>query len=277
MSKLKRANREDYDLKIISTSEDKAYKSFDLDGDKVIGINKGDNFKILFTNKSTEQLQVRISVDGTDIVTGEPASTKSKGRMFLVDSASSWNFANSVLEINAWPEDMEGGAAFIFGADSKGVSKNTHGDTKGVGTIAVAVFKEKSIRSDYLTRTNDYSITLQGTNIQPCSATFDAASAASTKIGEVHDRAATSDFMETSDIGEEKIAVGAGKHTEQKLTEGVGLNNPTFDCSIVVRYETWLSLRKKISQFEEPESEVQNAFPGDNEKLNDLSGVPRQL
>lgn len=294
-----------YELSVISMSTGKTYKSFDIDGDKTIGVNKSDKFKIRVKNNTYSKVQIRLSVDGTDVLSGKPASTSTHGKMFVLSPRGQ---DNSILELEAWPEDENGGAAFVFGDSEKGVAINTHKETAGIGRIAVAVFEESSWgrrTKDHLFNSPDYSrrMTARSSSLNdrinnrarknetkgvdfsysanldcdvmkccaPASDAKDVVGVASPASSAGAASAASFDFME------ESVSVGAGEYTDQKITKTAGLRSPKFTETVEVKYETWGTLKSKLSQFEEPEPKLETAFPGDSvEQYNDLSSVPRQ-
>lgn len=127
-----------YSLEIVSRDKrhnGKVFKPYDIDGRATIGVSKKEPFEIRFRNNSWNRVQVRFSMDGTDILTGEPASTEPTGKMWLVEARAS-------MTLKAWPESNSGGARFVFGEAGKSVAVNTHGNVEGMGVIAAAVFVE---------------------------------------------------------------------------------------------------------------------------------------
>jgi hypothetical protein len=64
---------------------------------------------------------MKLSLDGTDILTGKPADTQVSKDMWVVDGMKS-------ISLKAWPEDNNGGAAFIFTSANNSVAVHTHGD-----------------------------------------------------------------------------------------------------------------------------------------------------
>ena len=143
-------SRNNYRLEIVSRDrrhEGKIFKSYAIDGKQTIGVSKKEPFEIRFRNLGWQRVQVRFSMDGTDILTGEPATTDPNGKMWLVEGHAS-------MTLKAWPESNSGGACFVFGSAGKSVAVNTHGNVEGVGVIAAAVFVEGATRQQYYSSGN---------------------------------------------------------------------------------------------------------------------------
>lgn len=127
-----------YELKIISqdeVSKGKALKQYDINDEKIIGVYENENFAISFKNNTWNKVSVKLSLDGTDIISGKLADTSEVGEMWVVNPYST-------LELIAYPETNKGGAAFIFGKTEDSVAVNTHGVKTGIGYIAACVFVE---------------------------------------------------------------------------------------------------------------------------------------
>ncbi len=127
-----------YSLEIISQHSDsrgKALKKYAVDGIETVGAFGNEPFEILFTNNSSSKVQVKISLDGTDILTGDLANTEINKDMWVVAAFAS-------LRLKAWPETNSAGAQFVFTTKTNSVSVHLHGDTSSRGVIAAAVFAE---------------------------------------------------------------------------------------------------------------------------------------
>ncbi len=238
-----------YDLEIISADNDKKYKTHDIDGLNTIGVYENEPFKIRFRNNTAHKVQVRVSVDGTDILTGDEAHTRTDGQMWVVGGYD-------ILELKAWPEDNNGGAEFLFGKEQNSVAANTHGNMLGKGLIAVAVFEETQqcyYRNPAALFSKDsyimgFSSNLLRSNVRSSDASY------------------SSDSLSL----EEGPAVGAGDYQEQKITKTAGLRNPKLSDTITVKYEWWLELRSKLRNV----PQTPTAFPGDKKNI-DLKSTPR--
>jgi hypothetical protein len=128
-------NFDNYRLDIINKFENKKYQKHNIEEQETIGVYEDEPFEIVLRNNTYERIQVRFSIDGTDILTGELANTDTSGKMWLVEPYGS-------ITLSAWPETNEGGAKFIFTDCSNSVAANTHKNILGKGFIAAAVFKQ---------------------------------------------------------------------------------------------------------------------------------------
>lgn len=138
-----------YTLEIISHHSkfnNKSLRKYYVDGIETVGAWGDEPFEIRFTNKTWQKVQVKISLDGTDILTGKPADTQVSKDMWVVNGYSS-------ISLKAWPEDNNGGAAFIFTSANNSVAVHTHGDLSSRGIIAAAVFTERHVEPIRLTYT----------------------------------------------------------------------------------------------------------------------------
>jgi hypothetical protein len=259
-----------YTLEIVSKdrkNEGEIFQSYRFDGKETIGVSKREPFAIRFRNNTWSRVQVRLSVDGTDILTGDRASTSPSGKMWLVEARSS-------LELNAWPEDNRGGSRFVFGDAEKGVATNTHGDTTGVGLIAAAVFTE-GYTQIFSSLWNDRGPRI-GTKSSDSrkfrrSRAIEYGSDIKTLNNLSFDTAAGVDSLDDIDEGP---AVGAGEHVQQAISKTAGLRQPQLDEVLEVKYEWWDKLRKRLGRYR---GRASDAFPGDYEEENiNLRGVPRQ-
>jgi hypothetical protein len=135
----------DYELEIVSHHKDfdgKTLRKYYVDGIEHVGAYGEEPFSIVFKNNTNEDVQLKISLDGTDILTGEKADTKVSPKMWLANARSS-------LVVKAFPEDNNGGARFIFTGSDNSVAAHTHGDLSSRGIIAVAVYVEGTYKYDW--------------------------------------------------------------------------------------------------------------------------------
>jgi hypothetical protein len=116
-------------------AESRQLKKYAIEDIDHIGVHENEPFEIHFKNNSLRKVQIRVSIDGTDILTGEPASTEPMGEMWMVSPYQT-------TKLKAWPESHNGGGRFLFTDTDKSVALNTHGDLSSKGVIAVAVFEE---------------------------------------------------------------------------------------------------------------------------------------
>ena len=136
-----------YTLEIISHHSkfnNKSLRKYYVDGIETVGAWGDEPFEIRFTNKTWQKVQVKISLDGTDVLTGKPADTLTSKDMWVVNGYGT-------LALKAWPEDNNGGAGFVFTSANNSVAVHTHGDLSSRGIIAAAVFTEGHVEPIKLT------------------------------------------------------------------------------------------------------------------------------
>jgi hypothetical protein len=293
-----------YSLEIFSKSGNgkKLFQKHAINGSSVIGVDRGEAFGIRFKNNTGKLVQVKLSVDGTDVLTGETANTRTSGKMFVVRP---YNF----FELDAWPEDNEKGRAFIFNTTEVSVAMNTHGNARGVGIIAAAVFEEGEVpkyvpRMDFIgncvadvtkgvqnigdsfrrvRQREDVNYISEHTTLGfvptsstvssstiPVSATADADSFVGASVASFdYERSDTykSRSLSASSVPYSAPAVGAGDYVNQKIsTASVGLVRAKLATVVEVKYDWYSNIEKK----------TQTAFPGDEVQVfnKKLGSVP---
>lgn len=286
----------DYSLDIVSESDETkgfVFKSYNILGEYIIGAKRSEPFAVRFKNNTFNRVQVRISLDGTDVISGAEATTKPIGKMWIVD-------AKSELYLKCWPETNNGGAKFVFTTKNKGVAVNTHGVAVGIGIIAAAIYVDAEptkyfnplvinpivinpsvIYPKPYTPWPDYSPYpiwgsqwYYGNSSNTGGGTF-SSNAATFKSAEVHDGQATMDSCSLNAVAD-NLSVGAGEYTEQKVSTATGLNKPVLDEILQIRYVPHAKLSKLIAKQKPVQQTSSNAFPADPpEKRVNLKGVPR--
>src|SRR5271157_6618586 len=108
--KEKSMSYQNYSLEIISKHpkfSGKTLRKYHVNGIDTVGAFCDEPFEIRFTSYTPQKCQVVISLDGTNVLTGKPASTEVSKDMWVVNGYGS-------MTLKAWPEDHGGGASFIF-------------------------------------------------------------------------------------------------------------------------------------------------------------------
>lgn len=136
-----------YSLEVVSHHPDtkgKSLKQHMFRGEACVGVLMDEPFEIIFRNNSWQRVAVKLSLDGTDLLTGELASSEyTAGKMWMVEAYGS-------LRLKAWPETDQGGAALVFTGLNQSVAVHTHGDISSRGIIAAAVFVETAPPVQYI-------------------------------------------------------------------------------------------------------------------------------
>lgn len=288
-----RPTERDFELEVVSKHPDfsgRALKKYALDGINSVGVWGDEPFEVHFHNKSAEDVQVRVSLDGTDILTGKPASLEVNHEMWVVR-------AHRTLHLRAWAENSNGGARFVFTSGDKSVALHAHGDISHKGIISAAVFTERD-RPQRIMRARVAGLeafgggsdrrTLGGGSVGSVYSSNAVPAAAPLTSGTKNmsagvSKSASMDFMdldrERSDNSLESFkkeaSVGAGEYTEQKTRTVKGLDNPILNSIVRVRYMWWDDLQAKLHgvRFEDPHP---TGFPAEKIRtFADLSGVPR--
>lgn len=221
-------------------SRGRALRKYRLDDIDTVGAFGNEPFAVRFTNTSSQKVQVRLSLDGTDVLTGKLADLDAHSRMWVIRPYGT-------MELKAWPESHQGGAQFVFTQVESSVALHTHGDLTAKGYISAAVFVEGWTPP---------RITYRG---------FDDDLEVSRSYG-----------GGTRSLGISKggPAIGAGGYTQQRVDSAQGLIQPTFSEIIQVRYIWWDDLVALLQEKGvQPTQQHPTGFHGD--KLADLGTTPR--
>lgn len=298
-----------YTLEIISHHpkfDNKSLRKYYVDGIETVGAWGDEPFEIRFKNNTWQKVQVKITLDGTDILTGKPGDTEVSKDMWVVNGYGT-------LSLKAWPEDNNGGAAFVFTSANNSVAVHTHGDLSSRGIIAAAVFTEGHVEPIRLTypvyethhhhhhydrrkSSWDGGTIIGGGTYGSGGITYTSGTSTGGFVGgtlssntislnNVQPAAASSDcyFNEVCDsdsLGDSRgleslVSVGAGQHVDQKITYVQGLIKPIFTETIRVKYMWWDDLTDKLRTSNKAQPQP-SGFPGDRERKNiDLKGTPR--
>jgi hypothetical protein len=300
-----------YTIEIVSHHpkfNQKSLKKYYVEGIETVGAWGDEPFEIRFKNNTWQKVQVKISLDGTDILSGKPANTEISKDMWVVNGYDT-------LSLKAWPETNNGGAGFVFTSANNSVALHTHGDLSSRGIIAAAVFVEGHVEPIKLTPpvrveehhhhyppyyppsnpwTSPYhpiwsynnNVTYTGStigdftrgkgmthnSITPQAASYNSNTLGGATLDSLH-------YSDTSDADgldlESLVSVGAGQHVDQKITYVSGLTKPVFSETVRVKYVWWDDLVAKLRTTTAAQAQP-SGFPGDAKQKNiDLKGTPR--
>ncbi|KAB2897601.1 MAG: hypothetical protein F9K40_12610 [Kofleriaceae bacterium] len=98
----------------------------------VVGAD-GDRYRLVVRNATSARFEVVASVDGLDVIDGQPASPERRG--YIVDPYG-------VLVIDGFRQTESEVAAFRFGKVAASYAARTSGDAN-VGVVGIAIFAEK--------------------------------------------------------------------------------------------------------------------------------------
>jgi len=97
---------------------------------------KGNRYSIQLTNRSGGRIGVVIAVDGRNIISGKKSDLKRNEQMYIVGPYESNTF-------EGWRTCMDRTNRFYFTESSDSYAERVFADASAMGTIALAVFREK--------------------------------------------------------------------------------------------------------------------------------------
>ena len=97
---------------------------------------KGEKYSIEVTNRSDRQIGVVIAVDGRNIISGSKSDLKNNERMYIISPHATNTF-------EGWRTGMDRTNRFYFTEQSDSYAERVFSDGSAMGTIAVAVYREK--------------------------------------------------------------------------------------------------------------------------------------
>jgi len=97
---------------------------------------KGDRYSIQVTNKTGSRIGVVIAVDGRNIISGKKSDLKTNERMYIIGPHG----ANTY---EGWRTGMDRTNRFYFTDQSDSYAEKAFADVSAMGTIALAVYREK--------------------------------------------------------------------------------------------------------------------------------------
>ena len=97
---------------------------------------KGSRYSIQVTNRSGGRIGVVIAVDGRNIISGKKSDLKRNEQMYIVGPYESNTF-------EGWRTGMDRTNRFYFTDASDSYAEKVFADASAMGTIALAVFREK--------------------------------------------------------------------------------------------------------------------------------------
>lgn len=265
-----------YSLEIISAHKsfrNKSLRKYAIDGVDTVGAWGDEPFEIKFRNNTRNKIQVKVSVDGTDVLTCKPADTEISSDMWVVQG-------HSTLNLKAWPETKNGGAQFVFTHADKSVALNTHGDMSSKGIIAVAVYeeghvKEPNVHHHYHWHTPYYDYSLSDSSGDWKGHLRRSKSSFSDITRGINTNDVTISSCDSSNnLSLDDVAVGAGSFVDQKITYVTGLIEPKLSEIVKVRYVWWDDLKATLEKNGYANQTSPDGFPGDK-KLVDLGNIPR--
>jgi hypothetical protein len=97
---------------------------------------KGQRYSIQVTNKSERRIGIVIAVDGRNIIDGKKSNLRRNERMYIIGPYDANTF-------EGWRTGMDRTNRFYFTEQSNSYAEKVFADASAMGTIALAVYKEK--------------------------------------------------------------------------------------------------------------------------------------
>ena len=112
------------------------YPHYDVSGKHIVIGENGSHYEVRLENRSKKRLEIVLSVDGLNVISGKAASPKQRG--FVLEPKEAYN-------VDGFRKDSTTVRSFVFGsvARSKAAAKGAAGN---VGVIGLAVFEEDEAR-----------------------------------------------------------------------------------------------------------------------------------
>ncbi len=112
------------------------YNSVQANGKRFVIGREGRQYSLVVKNVCDSRLEFVISVDGLDVIDGDPASLRKRG--YIVEPGE-------VLTVKGFRTSEEAVAAFQFSTVGASYTNMRHGVTRNVGVIGLAVYGEKGV------------------------------------------------------------------------------------------------------------------------------------
>lgn len=215
-----------------------------------VGAEIGEPYAVVFTNPTAGPVEVRISIDGIDILTGLPASLATTGPRHFVGP-------KATIVIEAWPESNQGGGRFVFAPEGMAVADfKPTGSPKGV--IAAAMFIESAPPP------------------RPMPSIVRGMS--SGRLGEESAQSYSYSPMRSAGSPAKGVGTGVGEYVAQPMTEVAGLRQPTLAGIYQVGVMLWEDLLARIEPggAPAPTNLAAVGFPAEKGfRGPSLTGIPR--
>lgn len=275
-------SNQNYELNVVSDHPEfkgRTLKKYNVQGQDYVGAYGQENFSIIFKNNTFGTVQVKLSLDGTDILTGESSDSLTTGQMWVVKPLSS-------LKLKAWPETTKGGASFVFTSTDNSVAAHTHGNLNSKGIISAVVYTEGyrepiNIHSlpwyyrPYPLHYWNYTYNTQpywhnNTLISPTVYDYSTCSYNSDATLTSNNTTTNTSLINTS-LPNTTAAIGAGEYVEQKISNEKGLTQPLHSATIQVRYNWWNELKEELVKY----NIGVDGMPVEDNPIMNLGSTPR--
>ncbi len=97
---------------------------------------KGQRYSVQVTNRSNRRIGVVIAVDGRNIIDGKKSDLERNERMYIIE-------AHETNTFEGWRTSLDRTNRFYFTEQSDAYAEKVFADASAMGTIALAVYREK--------------------------------------------------------------------------------------------------------------------------------------
>lgn len=114
-----------------------AYPHYDVSGKRIVVGDNGSHYAVRIENRSKKRIEVVLSVDGLNVLTGKSASPSQHGFVFE---------PKQTYDVDGFRKDSSTVRSFVFGSVSRSKAASK-GAASNVGVIGLAVFEEDEARA----------------------------------------------------------------------------------------------------------------------------------
>ncbi len=125
----------------------------ELRGHRIATGETGARYEIVVANESRRRIEVVLSVDGLDVMDGQPASFAKRGYVLA---------PRETVAIGGFRAGRDGVAAFRFVSVGDTYAQRRHRDTRNVGVLGLAVFGERWLGTPAIPRPENRAWQLGG-------------------------------------------------------------------------------------------------------------------
>ncbi len=114
-----------------------AYPHFDINGKRIVIGENGAHYEVRLENRTKKRIEIVLSVDGLNVLTGKAASPQQHG--FVLEPKHWYN-------VDGFRKDSTTVRSFVFGSVSRSKAA-AKGGASNVGVVGLAVFEEDEARA----------------------------------------------------------------------------------------------------------------------------------
>jgi hypothetical protein len=113
------------------------YPHYDVKGKRIIIADNGSHYEVRLENRTKKRMEVVLSVDGLNVLTGKAASPSQHG--FILEP-------KQMYDVDGFRKDSMNVRTFVFGSVARSHA-SAKGGASNVGVIGLAVFEEDEART----------------------------------------------------------------------------------------------------------------------------------